>query len=68
VRHVAHAVAHGVPHEDLHPHVGLHRCEVLGLSACNRHLLELAARTREGIGDAGAIALEFPIHPLQETG
>jgi hypothetical protein len=59
VRDVAHAVARGVPHEDLHPDVGQHRCEVLGLSACNRHLLELAARTREGIGDAGGIALEI---------
>jgi len=68
VRDVAHAVARGVPHEDLHPDVGQDRCEVLGLSACNHHLMELAARTREGIGDAGAIALEFPVHPLQQTG
>ena len=38
------------------------------LSPCNRHHLELAARTREGIRDAGGIALEFPVHPIQETG
>ena len=38
------------------------------LSPCNRHHLELAARTREGIRDAGGIAMEFPVHPIQETG
>ncbi|MFN3350179.1 IlvD/Edd family dehydratase [Pseudorhodoplanes sp.] len=38
------------------------------LSPCNRHHLELAARVREGIRDAGGIAFEFPCHPIQETG
>ncbi len=38
------------------------------LSPCNRHHLELAKRVREGIRDAGGIAFEFPMHPLQETG
>jgi dihydroxy-acid dehydratase len=38
------------------------------LSPCNRHHLELAARVREGIRAAGGIALEFPVHPIQETG
>jgi dihydroxy-acid dehydratase len=38
------------------------------LSPCNRHHLQLAARVREGIRDAGGIALEFPVHPIQETG
>jgi len=38
------------------------------LSPCNRHHLELAKRVREGIRDAGGIAFEFPVHPLQETG
>src|SRR5579863_6271576 len=38
------------------------------LSPCNRHHLELAKRVREGIGDAGGIAFEFPVHPIQETG
>jgi dihydroxy-acid dehydratase len=37
------------------------------LSPCNRHHLELAKRVREGIRDAGGIALEFPVHPIQET-
>ncbi|HSK41022.1 MAG TPA: IlvD/Edd family dehydratase [Arenibaculum sp.] len=38
------------------------------LSPCNRHHLELAKRVREGIREAGGIALEFPVHPIQETG
>jgi xylonate dehydratase len=38
------------------------------LSPCNRHHLELAKRVREGIRTAGGIALEFPCHPIQETG
>jgi dihydroxy-acid dehydratase len=38
------------------------------LSPCNRHHLELAKRVREGIRDAGGIAIEFPVHPIQETG
>ncbi|WP_375290308.1 IlvD/Edd family dehydratase [Qipengyuania sp.] len=38
------------------------------LVPCNRHHLELAKRVREGIRDAGGIAIEFPAHPIQETG
>jgi dihydroxy-acid dehydratase len=38
------------------------------LSPCNRHHLELAGRVREGIREAGGIAFEFPVHPIQETG
>ena len=38
------------------------------LSPCNRHHLELAKRLREGIRDAGGLAIEFPVHPIQETG
>src|SRR3989441_41716 len=38
------------------------------LSPCNRHHLQLAQRVREGIRDAGGIAFEFPMHPIQETG
>jgi dihydroxy-acid dehydratase len=38
------------------------------LSPCNRHHLELAQRVRAGIRDAGGIAIEFPVHPIQETG
>ncbi|MDB6157470.1 MAG: dihydroxy-acid dehydratase [Gammaproteobacteria bacterium] len=38
------------------------------LSPCNRHHIVLAERVREGIREAGGIALEFPVHPIQETG
>ena len=38
------------------------------LSPCNRHHLQLADRVREGIREAGGIAFEFPLHPIQETG
>jgi len=38
------------------------------LSPCNRHHIDLAARVREGIREAGGIAFEFPVHPIQETG
>src|SRR5260221_8224272 len=38
------------------------------LSPCNRHHIVLAERVREGIREAGGIAMEFPVHPIQETG
>lgn len=38
------------------------------LSPCNRHHLQLAERVREGIRESGGIAIEFPVHPIQETG
>ena len=38
------------------------------LSPCNRHHLELAQRVRDGIREAGGVAIEFPTHPIQETG
>jgi xylonate dehydratase len=38
------------------------------LSPCNRHHLVLAQRVREGIREAGGVAFEFPVHPIQETG
>jgi dihydroxy-acid dehydratase len=38
------------------------------LSPCNRHHIVLAERVREGIREAGGIAFEFPVHPIQETG
>ncbi len=37
------------------------------ISPCNRHHLVLAERVREGIREAGGIAFEFPLHPIQET-
>jgi dihydroxy-acid dehydratase len=38
------------------------------LAPCNRHHLELAKRVRDGIREAGGIPIEFPMHPIQETG
>ncbi|HEY2659851.1 MAG TPA: IlvD/Edd family dehydratase [Caulobacteraceae bacterium] len=38
------------------------------LSPCNRHHLVLAERVREGVREAGGIVIEFPVHPIQETG
>jgi len=38
------------------------------LVPCNRHHIFLAERVREGIREAGGIAFEFPLHPIQETG
>ncbi|HEY6025720.1 MAG TPA: IlvD/Edd family dehydratase [Pseudolabrys sp.] len=38
------------------------------LSPCNRHHLDLAKRVRDGITAAGGLAMEFPVHPIQETG
>jgi dihydroxy-acid dehydratase len=38
------------------------------LSPCNRHHLVLAQRLRDGIRDAGGVPIEFPVHPIQETG
>jgi dihydroxy-acid dehydratase len=38
------------------------------LVPCNRIHMELADRVKQGIRDAGGIPLEFPVHPIQETG
>ena len=38
------------------------------LVPCNRHHLELASRVKDGIREAGGVPMEFPVHPLQETG
>ena len=38
------------------------------LSPCNRHHMQLADRVRDGVRDAGGVVIEFPIHPIQETG
>jgi len=38
------------------------------LSPCNRHHLDLAHRIRDGIREMGGVPLEFPVHPIQETG
>jgi len=38
------------------------------LSPCNRHHLDLAKRVRDGITAAGGLCMEFPVHPIQESG
>jgi len=38
------------------------------LVPCNRIHVELAERVKQGIRDAGGIPMEFPVHPVQETG
>ncbi len=38
------------------------------LVPCNRHHIILAERVKQGIRDAGGIPIEFPVHPIQETG
>jgi len=37
------------------------------ISPCNRHHIGLADRVREGIREAGGVAFEFPMHPIQES-
>jgi dihydroxy-acid dehydratase len=37
------------------------------LTPCNRIHMTLAARVKDGIRDAGGIAFEFPVHPIQES-
>ena len=38
------------------------------LTPCNRIHTELVTRIKDGIRDSGGIPLEFPVHPIQETG
>ena len=38
------------------------------LSPCNRHFLSLSKRIKDGIRKAGGIPMEFPTHPIQESG
>ncbi len=38
------------------------------LAPCNRHHLELTKRVKSGIEAAGGVAMEIPVHPIQETG
>lgn len=61
---------YGLTHEELRsgrPIIGIAQTGS-DLAPCNRHLVELADRVRAGIRDAGGIPIEFPVHPIQETG
>jgi dihydroxy-acid dehydratase len=38
------------------------------LAPRNRHHLQLAGRVKDGMRDTGGVPIEYPIHPIQETG
>ncbi|MBX2883781.1 MAG: dihydroxy-acid dehydratase family protein [Granulosicoccus sp.] len=38
------------------------------LAPCNKIHVYLADRVKDGIRDAGGVPIEFPVHPIQETG
>ena len=38
------------------------------LSPCNRHFQALSKTIKDGIREAGGVPIEFPTHPIQETG
>ena len=38
------------------------------LSPCNRHFQSLSKIIKDGIKEAGGVPMEFPTHPIQETG
>ena len=38
------------------------------LSPCNRHFQKLSKKIKDGIRKSGGIPMEFPTHPIQETG
>src|ERR1700741_2609892 len=65
-----HSLNHGLTRPELEPAKPIIGIAQTGndLSPCNRHHLELAHRVREGVRAAGGIAMEFPMHPIQETG
>ena len=59
---------YGLTHEELSnkPIIGIAQSGS-DLSPCNRHHLVLGQRIREGIREAGGVAIEFPTHPIQES-
>lgn len=61
---------YGLTMEELHsgkPIIGIAQTGS-DLSPCNRHHIELAKRVCDGIRAAGGVPIEFPVHPIQETG
>ncbi len=38
------------------------------LSPCNRHFLSLSKTIKDGVRESGGVPMEFPTHPIQETG
>ena len=69
VVHLAWYLNYGLTREELQsgkPIIGIAQTGS-DLTPCNRHHVELAKRVREGIREAGGIAIEFPVHPIQEN-
>ena len=61
---------HGYTREELQsgrPMIGIAQTGS-DLAPCNKIHLFLADRVKAGIRDAGGIPIEFPVHPIQETG
>lgn len=61
---------HGYTREELQsgrPMIGIAQTGS-DLAPCNKIHVFLADRVKAGIRDAGGIAIEFPVHPIQETG
>ncbi len=61
---------HGYTREELQsgrPMIGIAQTGS-DLAPCNKIHMFLADRVKAGIRDAGGIAIEFPVHPIQETG
>jgi dihydroxy-acid dehydratase len=61
---------HGYTREELQsgrPIIGLAQTGS-DLAPCNKIHIFLADRVRAGIRDAGGVPMEFPVHPIQETG
>ena len=61
---------YGLKRKDLQsgkPIIGIAQ-SVSDLSPCNRHILDLSKNIKKGIVNAGGVPMEFPTHPIQETG
>ncbi|MDP9908741.1 dihydroxy-acid dehydratase [Variovorax boronicumulans] len=70
VLHLAWFLNYGLTREELQsgkPIIGIAQSGS-DLTPCNRHHRELSLRVREGIREMGGIAMEFPMHPIQENG
>lgn len=68
--HLSNYLNYGLTLDELHgdrPIIGIAQTGS-DLTPCNRHHMELADRVRDGIRDAGGLPLEFPVHPIQESG
>jgi len=61
---------YGITREELRagrPVIGIAQSGSGDLTPCNRIHQTLVGRVKDGIRDAGGIAFEFPLHPIQES-